>query len=339
MENTISIIIPVYNGEEYIADCLNSILNQTYKNLEIIVINDGSTDNSRKILYDYKSKDNRIRIVEQENCGVSSARNRGIKLAISNWIMFVDIDDVLEKDAIENFSNNLSFDYDVIISKIFINTGNRKVKGNCKYNQNMFFDESNKKELIDSIFYDNGKEAVSYIACPFAKVYKKSFLMENGFWFKNGLKYGEDALFNFKVLLFAKKISYINEYTYEYRINSTSAMQKYDDHLIENYTNLLIELKNELNEMKIFDSYKNEYSYYVLRQINRFLKEYFFAKENKDKYMQMKKEFNLLVNHELYNDVIFGDDIEGLSKKRSIAFILIKFKCFKLLKIFYGLLK
>ena len=96
----VSIIIPVYNVEKYLDKCLKSVLNQTYKNIEIIVINDGSTDNSLKICKKYKDK--RIVLIDKENGGVSSARNKGLELASGKYITFVDSDDWLELDAIEN---------------------------------------------------------------------------------------------------------------------------------------------------------------------------------------------------------------------------------------------
>ena len=97
----ISIIIPVYNVEKYLHQCLNSVINQTYKNLEIICINDGSKDNSLIILNEYLQKDNRIVIVNQKNSGVSSARNKGIRLSTGDFISFIDSDDYLDLNVYE----------------------------------------------------------------------------------------------------------------------------------------------------------------------------------------------------------------------------------------------
>lgn len=99
--SVISIIIPVYNASKYIEKCLESIINQTYQSIEIIVINDGSKDNSLEILNEYASKDNRIKVIDKENGGVSSARNLGIDKATGKYIMFIDSDDYIEKDMLE----------------------------------------------------------------------------------------------------------------------------------------------------------------------------------------------------------------------------------------------
>ena len=101
MEELISVVVPVYNVEKYIDKCINSIINQTYKNLEIILVDDGSPDNCGKICDEYAKKDNRIKVTHKENGGVSSARNIGIKNATGDWLTFVDADDWIENNFVE----------------------------------------------------------------------------------------------------------------------------------------------------------------------------------------------------------------------------------------------
>ena len=111
MNELISIIVPIYNVEEYLVKCLDSIVNQTYSNLEIILIDDGSTDNSGKICDEYASKDDRIIIIHQVNSGVSNARNKGLKIAQGNYIGFVDPDDYIEKEMYEQLLNDITKNY------------------------------------------------------------------------------------------------------------------------------------------------------------------------------------------------------------------------------------
>ena len=99
----ISIIIPVYNVENYLAECLNSVVNQTYRNIEIIIVNDGSTDNSFSIIQQYQLQDERIKIINQENQGLSAARNAGMKVASGEYLWFVDSDDYVAINACEEF--------------------------------------------------------------------------------------------------------------------------------------------------------------------------------------------------------------------------------------------
>ena len=110
-----SIVIPVYNVEKYLHQCLNSVINQTYKNLEIICINDGSKDNSLIILNEYLQKDNRIVIVNQKNSGVSSARNKGIRLSTGDFISFIDSDDYLDLNVYEKCVQRIISDNSDII--------------------------------------------------------------------------------------------------------------------------------------------------------------------------------------------------------------------------------
>lgn len=97
----ISIIVPVYNTEQYLSKCLDSLINQTYKNIEIICVNDGSTDNSADILNEYDKKDKRVRMISQKNCGLSATRNTGLKNCCGEYVMFLDSDDWIDFDTCE----------------------------------------------------------------------------------------------------------------------------------------------------------------------------------------------------------------------------------------------
>ena len=134
-EIKISIIVPVYNGQKYIRTCLDSILNQTYKNIELIIINDGSTDNSKTIIEEYVKRDKRIVAYHQNNKGVSDARNKGLKYATGKWIWFVDSDDIPSKSFLsEVFKINLKRETDIIVGNYM------KVFPDCKI-ENVILDE------------------------------------------------------------------------------------------------------------------------------------------------------------------------------------------------------
>ena len=115
-EDLITIIVPVYNVKEYLSKCLDSILCQTYKNIELILIDDGSTDGSEKICDDYAKKDNRVVVYHQTNFGVSVSRNKGLKLANGIYITFVDADDYISKDYIIDLKKNINDSIDIVIS-------------------------------------------------------------------------------------------------------------------------------------------------------------------------------------------------------------------------------
>ena len=339
MQEKISVIIPVYNSQKYIRECLESIINQTYKNIEIIIVNDGSGDNSLEIMKKYKELDERVIIINKTNEGVSIARNVGIDVSTSDWIMFVDSDDYLQNNAVENFAKNIENDAQVILSNVYFLENNKKRIAPCSYTKKTIFQQKNKIELIESIFYDNKKWKMKYAATPFAKLYNKKFLIENKIKFINNVKYGEDGLFNFLAYNYANKIVFIDSITYNYRIHTESVMKKYDSNLIENYNKLLIELKRVLKERHLYEIYKNEYNFFVLRQVNKFFNRYFFDKRTKKSYNQLNKEFQHLIETEPYKNIMYNEKINYLSAKRKLMLILVRRKQFMLLKYFYKLNK
>ena len=335
-EEKVSIIIPIYNGEKYIDSCLKSVLEQTYKNVEIIVVNDGSKDDSLILINKYKKSDDRIIVIDKKNEGVSVARNTAIDISTSKWIMFVDVDDKLEKDAVENLMNNIENDIDIIISKIYLVSENKKEEFKCEYSEKKIFQNEDKNELIQAIFYDNYKEKISSNTNIFAKLYSKDLLMKNKIKFKEGMKYGEDVIFNLISFQNAKKIAFINSFTYNYISNCESVTQKFDNNIIEHYTKMLLEIKEYLTKNNLYEKFKNEYQYFVLRQINKFCRLYFFRKENTKSYKELKKEFLSLLAMEPYYTAVFKEKIIFLTKQRKILLMLLKMKNFYILKQVYN---
>ena len=128
MMNKYSFIVPVYNTEKYLNKCLDSILNQTYKNFEVIIINDGSPDNSINIIKDYQARYNNIIVIDEENGGLSVARNNGIKAATGNYLIFVDSDDYVELDLLENIEKEIE-DVDVLRYQVIMESddGTKKI--------------------------------------------------------------------------------------------------------------------------------------------------------------------------------------------------------------------
>ena len=183
----VSIIIPVYNSEKYIGRCIDSILNQTYTNYELILIDDGSTDNSLKILNDYKKKDNRIRVYSQKNKGVAITRNRGIKLSNGQYICFIDNDDYIENKYLENLVSNCC-------NNDFVIGGYKRVS-----DDKILF----KKKLKNTNFskFEN--------VAPWGKLIKKSYLINNKIEFFS-FPIGEDIIFNIKLFSLTTKFKIIN---------------------------------------------------------------------------------------------------------------------------------
>lgn len=227
MNELVSIIIPVYNAEKYIEKCLNSIINQTYTNLEIILINDGSNDNTEKICDEFRKNDKRILLFSKENSGVSSSRNIGIKCAKGEYITFVDADDWLEFDYITKameLIKKTKCDMLKTNYQIFETENNHYISyqysdNYCKIDHNRML----KILTIDGNFN-----------CVWGTFYKNSIFKNNNLEFDENISFGEDLLFQVKNYKLFKKIYWLNLPGYIYYCSPNSASRKKNiNHLIK----------------------------------------------------------------------------------------------------------
>ncbi|MBF7115611.1 glycosyltransferase family 2 protein [Pediococcus pentosaceus] len=214
MNKLVSIVIPIYNVEDFLESCLNSVKNQSYKDIEVLLVDDGSKDNSKKICDEFIEIDDRFKYVYQKNSGVSSARNNGMRNARGEYITFVDGDDYLDKDHIEKMVNGLSQSELAISGRK--NVTQNGIETEFKYDKDITFDS---KELIDQIL----KTGIVY-SFPWNKIYKLKILHDNGIQFDESLDYGEDLVFNIQYALLTRKSTLItgSTYNYVYRENSVS---------------------------------------------------------------------------------------------------------------------
>lgn len=216
--NKISIIIPVYNIGEYLERCLESVINQTYNNLEIILVDDGSSDNSGIICDAYVEKDNRITVIHKENGGVSSARNVGLDIASGDYIGFVDGDDVVENDMYEKLLRNaLENDAEMSVCQIDTISTDGVLEPLYKHESG----ELKKEYVIENYFFDEFVKSIMYSQCN--KIYKRECISELRY---KPYKYGEDILFVFESLGKVKTIFFDEYVGYHYIHRVDSAMTK-----------------------------------------------------------------------------------------------------------------
>lgn len=209
--NLVSVIIPIYNAEDYLEKTINSVLNQSYDNLEVICINDGSTDDSSRILEKLKKIDNRIRVIEQKNSGVSIARNRGISSSRGEYVLFLDADDLLSREAIgkcvalieKHKSNAVAFNMKILLPNGDLIT--------C------FGLEHFKKKFLVSFSYNYPPSFNFTNAATF--LFRRDFLIDHGIFFKPNQIY-EDWIFMVNFLSFNPKIVFIDRCFYIYRIQA-----------------------------------------------------------------------------------------------------------------------
>lgn len=217
---TISIIVPVYNTEKYISRCINSILSQTFYDIEIILIDDGSTDNSGKICDEFVELDKRVRVIHQQNAGVSAARNAGIAIAQGLWIGFVDSDDWIDEKTYETAYNvAVKFDADLV-----------QYSKNKNINQTIIpFNVCEKLELFDSAMWD--------------KIVRKSIFDENNILFPVGTRLSEDEFVSFLCYLYSANCYFINENFYHYEFRDASTSHNISDSMIYEEESIIREME------------------------------------------------------------------------------------------------
>ncbi len=293
----VSVIVPVYDVEKYIKECLDSIISQNVSDVEIIVVNDGSTDNSGDIIDIYRAKYSRIKIIHQNNQGVSVARNTGLKKATGKWVFFVDGDDSIPKNAI---SKLLKFaeasDCDICIGDYCLI---REDKTN-EMNQNSFFGHVNnpktdyKSLIINCLVGNEEKDNVTCVGVPWAKLYRRDFLENSGIEFLPGVKRNQDVLFNMYCFAETDRIEYCPELVYRYRIWENSAVNRYSpDCLIngERTLNLFNNfLKTHYSDTEIWTAYEKR-SLFIYYEI---LDKQIFNTENKQSVIEKYKDYKRL---------------------------------------------
>lgn len=229
----VSVIIPVYNVEPYLRQCLDSVVNQTYRDLEIILVDDGSPDNCGTICDEYAAKDERVTVVHKQNGGVSAARNDALKLASGEWISFVDPDDWCELDLYEKaIPKALESDADIVLFSIFKQTGKNKEERLHTFDREF---ETSDRQFIAKLqaaalgrsLVPLSKEKRHGQDAPWDKLFKASFIFENGLTYAENVKAHEDIIFNVNAFQFAQKVCFFDMPLYHWRANPASIGHKY----------------------------------------------------------------------------------------------------------------
>lgn len=309
MIDLISVIVPIYNVEKYLNECIESVINQTYRNLEIILVDDGSPDKSGNICEEYKSKDSRIKVLHKQNGGLSDARNHGLNIASGKFITFIDSDDFVDERYIEELY-------------IALKNGNADMSI-CNYVR-----FSNKEEIIKNInnsvlnVFDSRECFLKYfdenyqssIVVAWGKLYKKEYW--NDIKFPVG-KLHEDEFTTYKLIYKSKKIVYIDKKLYFYRNNSASITGELFNikHLdaieaFENYITFFNNKKDKELEDKI-----SLYYYYFLRNNIKLIKQ-----NNGDKDLLKKIK---TIRSTLITKLICSSYIKFKSKGRVIIYSLL----------------
>ena len=224
----ISIIIPVFNAEKYLARCLDSVLNQTLKDVEIILVNDGSIDNSAVICDEYAQRDNRIKVIHQKNQGVSVARNNALSIANGDYIGFVDSDDYIHPQMFEKLLNTAATDLsDIVMCDALTVYDNGKTEDDT-IAQLPNDCHMSKQEITPNVLLE-------LAGAVWRCIYSCKLIKENQFFFQKGLKFSEDRIFNIYAFGYAKQITYIKKPFYYRYVNLESTVHRFHNDFFESY--------------------------------------------------------------------------------------------------------
>lgn len=250
----ISVIIPVYKTERYLEECVDSVLIQTFKDLEIILVNDGSPDNCGEICERIKKKDNRIHVLHQNNQGVTKARANGIAIAKGEWICFVDSDDTLPQFALEHLASVTNYPTDIIIGSIYEQTGSPQNMSIEEYRKNCITAELINPAPFPKLFHRN--------------LFKSSFIFD----IPRSIIKGEDMLMNIRLAFMTNKDVYlIHQKVYNYRVHEESCMKRFRP-TTEYERSYQIERKKSIpqKEYKTYQKYCIQNQLQALKQILKY---------------------------------------------------------------------
>lgn len=282
MSISISIIVPVYNGEKHIEKCIKNVLNQSYENFELLVINDGSKDNTGAILEKLKKVDERIKVINKKNTGVSDTRNIGIKMATGDYIMFLDSDDCLKENALNeiilklnnNNSEIMIFGFEVKGSNNRLNDTNVLKRLENNYN---------KRDIIESIL----KTKNNIFGYIWRAIYSRNYLLENSIEFVKGIKISEDYMFLLKSVKLANYIVIDSNEYYVYELGESSMSTKHIPSLLHDMM-----FVNDWVKDDIIRSYPNFNYLYSLNMCNTYLR--FVQNTVRDYSMNFKEKISLI---------------------------------------------
>lgn len=297
----ISIIVPVYNSEDRLSKCINSIIKQTYKNIEIILVDDGSTDKSAEICDFFADKDERIKVYHLSNSGVSSARNFGINKSNGSYIMFCDSDDTVEEDWCKELRETIEMN-----PFTWISCGYSKVDVNGVVSNSVIINSKKhfSNYLINDYFeiYKTGSSGYLW-----NKIYDAKIIKDNNILFSEETDYAEDALFNNEYLKYCQSICFINKSLYNYYVSDNDSLSsKYYSDYYDKVKPVYLSRLQYISEEHI-----PEFCYDYFYHFNKSLKGTF---DKRNKISLMKK---IKYNNYIINDSVFKECISMMTKKDS----------------------
>jgi glycosyltransferase involved in cell wall biosynthesis len=323
MPPMISVVIPVYNVEQYLHRCVDSILNQSYQNFEIILIDDGSQDSSGEICDQYVQKDERIKVIHKKNARVSAARNDGIKLAKGKYVSFIDSDDWIEPDMYQEMIKKVEeYNLDLIMCDFKKRINDHEDKQTHPIRGGYYSKEDIRRELYQClIMFDNIEypPTISNCVC----LINLELLRLNKLFYDEDIHYDEDSIFGSKIMYHASSFYYLkNRHYYNYFYNPNSTTNTYSDERWNSFLKINERLINYFEYTIDFDfsrQIKINMLYLTLSALGQ-------IQFSKNDLKERKDMINKIMNHQKVRGIFIDFRLPQVSWKMKIILLLIKFK-------------
>ena len=322
----ISIIIPVYNAGSYISSCLKSVIEQSYTNWEVILIDDGSTDNSKEIYEKIASKNNKVKVFRQNNKGVSSARNLGLEKANGDYIVFLDADDWIDRIFLERMLEVIEKeDADIVQCNFYYANENEHIER--KHIRPSYSIRNNMNELqLDILYreYDEKKNdcSVGAMRGVWGKIFKSSIIKK--ITFNEEIDIFEDGIFVLNALQNSKKVVLIDEYYYYYRMTENSSNSKYKP----NFSGKVIEIFQEINNFIVKNNkdieFKECFNIMVFEMISSTLDKDIFSIHSKYRKKEKIKQLEKFIGQDFCKEAIIELNTKYLNRNQRLLYLLLK---------------
>lgn len=319
----ISVIVPIYNVEPYIRQCLDSIVNQTYQNLEIILVDDGSPDNCGVICDEYAEKDGRIIVIHKKNGGLSAARNDGIEQASGDWIAFVDSDDWCELDYYEKLIKAVDgCKADVVCAGgYYLEYSERNRKMHTFFREQQLSDRRSIELLMEKVLapvqYKGQKKSVAY-GYPWDKLYRFSFIRECGILFDVDINAWEDLWFNFQCFNASKAVVVCTFIGYHYRQMITSITTGFNPNKPKIMCDVISKMYFYMNQHGLKDKMLLPLEVSVISAIATTLNCYYFHPDNLKPYALIARELKKIKTWPYFYEAIYAKHNRYLAKKQMV---------------------
>ncbi|NCE66176.1 glycosyltransferase [Pseudoflavonifractor sp. 524-17] len=295
----ISVIIPVYNAEPYLRCCLDSVLDSTYQDFELLLVNDGSTDKSLEICQEYAARDSRVQLLSQQNCGASAARNRGLELCHGEWVVFSDADDLISPDFLALIAQEEYQSQDLLL---FDFAETREDLTAAPVLEAQYFGAEEIPDLLRSLLLRtqliNGGN-LNFVS-PCGKAYRKAIIDRHTLRFSSRLFFAEDKLFNTEYLTKTNRCIYLPTPVYYYNIHPDSLSHRFNPKLPYNLAELLERLRDALTSGKLFAPLERDFYSYALENLSYSMVWTVFSPENRQTYREKLAVCRALRENQLY---------------------------------------